>query len=69
MDTHGPRRYTQRMPLPRELLDIVACPKCKGKVALNSDESGFVCESCKLLYPIQDGLPNFLIEEAKPLQS
>jgi uncharacterized protein YbaR (Trm112 family) len=57
------------MALPRELLDIVACPKCKGKVLPNPDESGFVCESCKLLYPIQDGLPNFLIEEARPIGS
>lgn len=55
------------MALPRELLDIVACPKCKGKVTPNADETGFQCPACKLLYPIEEGLPNFLVEEAKPL--
>ncbi len=56
------------MSIPKELLEIVACPKCKGDVALKPDESGFVCEECKLLYPIEDGLPNFIIEEAKPAE-
>ena len=51
----------------RELLDIVACPKCKGPVTLREDESGFECDKCKLLYPIVDQIPVFLIEEAKPL--
>ena len=56
------------MPLPKDLLELVACPKCKGKVTLEQDESGFVCPSCKLLYPIVDGLPNFLIDDARPLK-
>ena len=55
------------MALPKELLDLVACPKCRGKVVLRPDESGFVCAVCKLLYPIVDGIPDFLIEDAKPL--
>jgi uncharacterized protein YbaR (Trm112 family) len=55
------------MALSKDLLDIVACPKCKGKVSLRDDESGFVCDRCKLLYAIVDGIPNFLVEEAKPL--
>ena len=55
------------MAISKELLDIVACPKCKQKVFLKPDESGFVCENCKLLYPIEEGLPNFLIDEARPL--
>jgi len=55
------------MALPKELLDLVACPKCRGKVTLRPDESGFVCATCKLLYPIVDGIPDFLIEDAKPL--
>ncbi len=56
------------MPLPQDLIDIVACPKCKQKVTLKDDESGFVCDKCKLLYPVVDGLPNFLIEEARPIE-
>lgn len=56
------------MPVSKDLLEIVACPKCKGKVSLKSDESGFVCERCRLVYAIEDGLPNFLLEEARPLE-
>ena len=50
-----------------KLLEVVACPKCKGKVTLEDDESGFVCDPCNLMYAIVGGLPNFLIEEAKPI--
>jgi uncharacterized protein YbaR (Trm112 family) len=55
------------MPLPKDLLELVACPKCKGKVALEPDEGAFVCQACKLRYAVVDGVPNFLIEDAKPL--
>ena len=55
------------MPLAKDLIEIVACPKCKGKVTLETDESGFVCATCKLKYPITDGLPDFLLDDAKPL--
>ena len=55
------------MSIDKELLDILACPKCKGAVKLKDDESGFVCDACKLVYAIVDDIPNFLIDEAKPL--
>jgi uncharacterized protein YbaR (Trm112 family) len=53
-----------------ELLDILACPKCKQKIQL--DESGryLVCRECKLKYRINDlGIPIMLIDEAEPLDS
>ena len=55
------------MPLAPELLEIVACPRCKQKVTLVGDESGFACARCSLLFPIVDGLPDFLLEDARPL--
>ncbi|HEY3352501.1 MAG TPA: Trm112 family protein [Polyangia bacterium] len=55
------------MPIAQELLEILACPKCKAKVTLKDDGSGFVCETCRLVYPIVDDIPNFLIDEALPL--
>ena len=55
------------MALSPELVEILACPKCKQKVEMKSDESGFACAACKLFYPVVDGIPNFLIDEAKPL--
>ncbi len=55
------------MPLAKELIEIVACPKCKGKLTLRDDESAFVCPACRLVYAVIDDIPNFLIDEATPL--
>jgi len=55
------------MPFDKELASFLACPKCHGAVALAADQSGFVCAACQLLYPIEDDIPNFLIEDARPL--
>lgn len=49
----------------QELLDILACPKCKEPVKLNKEENGLLCEKCKLLYEIRDDIPIMLIDEAK----
>ena len=51
----------------KELLDILACPKCKGEVVLNESKDGLVCDSCKLLYEIRDDIPVMLIDEAKKI--
>ena len=56
------------MTINKELLDILACPKCKGNVHLNEKEDGIVCDSCKLMYPIRDDIPIMLIDEAIPLE-
>lgn len=56
------------MAIAKELLDILACPKCKERVTLNKEEDGLVCKSCKLVYEINDGIPIMLIDEAKPLK-
>lgn len=55
------------MSVKRELLDILACPKCKGDIHLNEKEDGLVCDTCKLLYEIRDDIPIMLIDEARPL--
>lgn len=55
------------MPISKELLDILACPKCKGDLHLTVAGDGLICEQCKLLYEIKDDIPIMLIEEAKPL--
>ena len=51
----------------QELLDILACPKCKAPVKLNEEKNGLVCEKCKLLYEIRDDIPIMLIDEAKKI--
>ena len=51
----------------QELLDILACPKCKGELRLTENKDGLICGACKLMYPIKDDIPIMLIDEAKPL--
>ncbi|NOX26413.1 MAG: Trm112 family protein [Deltaproteobacteria bacterium] len=51
----------------KELLDILACPQCKGSLKLNEQKDGLICETCKLLYEIRDDIPVMLIEEAKKI--
>jgi uncharacterized protein len=55
------------MPISQELLDILACPKCKGELQLTEKQDGLVCQACKLMYPIREDIPVMLIDEAKPL--
>jgi len=57
------------MEINKELLEILACPKCKGDIRVDEERNGLVCGSCKLLYPIKDGIPIMLTEEAEPLNS
>ena len=47
-----------------KLMDVLACPKCKGPVILE-DEQRIVCRSCGLVYPVRDGIPVMLIDEAE----
>ena len=55
------------MAINQELLDILACPKCKGDIHLNENSDGLVCDACRLMYPIKDDIPVMLIEEATRL--
>jgi uncharacterized protein YbaR (Trm112 family) len=54
------------MPVDKELLEILACPSCRGDVELQADGSGewIVCLQCGLRYPVRDGIPVMLVEEA-----
>jgi uncharacterized protein YbaR (Trm112 family) len=55
------------MAISKELLDILACPQCKGDVHLTEREDGLACDACRLRYPIKDDIPIMLIEEAERL--
>lgn len=52
-----------QLPVPPELLEILACPVCKGRVHPEGNE--LICESCKRRYPVEDGIPIMLEEAAK----
>jgi len=52
------------MALSAELLQILACPLCLKPVRPLADDSGLRCECCGRVYPIRDGIPVMLLEEA-----
>jgi len=51
-----------------QLLEILACPQCKGSVVVNAERSALHCSECALAYPIRDDIPVMLIDEATPLK-
>ena len=55
------------MSLAPELLQILVCPKCKGDLEYRVSPEALVCNACRLVYPVEDGIPIMLIDEAKPL--
>jgi len=55
------------MPLSQDLLDILACPQCKGEILPDEKHEKLICEACKLAYPVRDDIPVMLIDEAQPL--
>ena len=57
------------MPLPQELKEILACPRCKGELEFREAEEKIICNACKLVYRIEDGIPVMLVDEAKPLSA
>ncbi len=52
------------MAISQDLLEIMVCPACRGKVVLKEDESGIKCVACRRVYPIRDGIPGMIVEEA-----
>ncbi len=53
------------MQVQSDLLEILACPKCKGKLTVVERPEGLGCRVCGLLFKNEDDIPNFLIEEAE----
>ena len=51
------------------LLEIVACPACKGKLNFDKDNNELICKFDRLAYPIKDGIPVLLELEARTLSS
>jgi uncharacterized protein YbaR (Trm112 family) len=49
-----------------ELLAMLVCPVCKTPVQLTADKHGLRCSSCCVIYPIRDGFPVMIKEEALP---
>ncbi|NOX36505.1 MAG: Trm112 family protein [Calditrichaeota bacterium] len=59
--------------LDSRLLEILVCPKCKGELEYQPDPQDdtrgkLICQQCKLVYLVEDDIPNMIIEEAQPLE-
>ena len=52
------------MAIDKELLEILACPVCKEEVQPTPDGNGLQCVKCRRIYPIRDGIPVMLVDEA-----
>lgn len=53
------------MTLPANMLAILACPSCKGKLVWNNDKSELICRGEQLAYPVKEGIPALLASAAR----
>ena len=55
------------MTLDPKLLEILVCPVTKGALLMSRDKTELVSKSARLAYPIRDGIPVMLVDEARAL--
>jgi hypothetical protein len=48
------------------LLELQVCPACRSAVEPLEDESGLRCGGCRRVYPVRDGIPVMLVDQARP---
>ena len=53
----------------KKLLDILACPVCKGPLVYNKESQDLICKADRLAYPIRDDIPVMLEDEARQLSA
>ena len=51
--------------LSEEILNILACPKCKGDLEYDKDKDTLTCHTCRLKFQVKDDIPIMLIDEAE----
>ncbi len=54
--------------LEKKLLDILACPKCKGELEYNEKKDILICRKDGIYYEVKNNIPILLIDKAKPLE-
>lgn len=55
------------MTLSKKLLEILACPQCKGEVTVDEKHRQVICKNCNIAFPVRDGIPVMLMDEATRL--
>lgn len=52
-----------------QLAKLLVCPRCQKPVEYEPQPGGYVCKSCAIVFPIRDGIPVMLVDEAIPLET
>lgn len=52
-----------------EFLKVLVCPQCKGALELSAEKDVLKCTKCQLGYPIREGIPVMLVDEAVALKN
>lgn len=56
------------MLLDAKILDVIACPICKGKLDYDKSTNRLICKFNKLAFSIKDGVPIMLVDHAEPVE-
>jgi uncharacterized protein len=56
------------MSLDLKILDVIACPICKGKLQYDKNAQVLICKFNKIAFPVKDGVPIMLVHQAKPIR-
>jgi uncharacterized protein YbaR (Trm112 family) len=48
------------------LLEILICPACHGDIKALHEDAGLECSECGRIYPVRDGIPVMLVDQASP---
>ena len=51
--------------IPDDLLEILVCPACRHTLALRDNGAALQCSGCAKTYPVRDGIPILLVDQAK----
>jgi hypothetical protein len=64
MDSVAPPVYTRAVAIDPRLLELLVCPACRADI--REEAAGLACQGCGRVYPVRDGIPVMLPEEASP---
>lgn len=53
----------------KKQIEMMVCPECNSKLDYDNSKKELVCEQCKIAFPVNDGIPVMLIEEARKLEA
>jgi len=52
----------------KKQLELMVCPECHARLEYDKSNKELVCNACELAYPVKDGIPVMLIEEARKIK-